>query len=132
MEREDEIVLARAAYDFHLTVLSNPRLNDDAQALNKNVEKVKSEFNALTGYVRPWAAKTDEELQKESLRALMAKYKSIFGDPNDPKLLAEVEKYSQYREQLRQQRATGQMDESTDERVARLLAAQALRKQGRK
>lgn len=131
MEREDELVLARAAYDFQLTVLSNPLLNGAQENLHKNVEKVKSDFNSLCNLVRPWAAKTDEELQKDSLKALMAQYKRIFGDPNDPELQTQIEKYSQWREQVRRQRESGELDESPDQRVARLLAAQSLRKQGR-
>lgn len=130
MQRDDELQLIRASFDFHLAHLSNPVFNQEQKDYLETKKRLEREFHELTNMLRPWASRTQEEIEKDSLQAVIQQYKGVFGDPNDPKLLESIEKYTQYRQQRRRDRLLGLVDEAPEDRVTRLLRERARQRQG--
>lgn len=94
LARDDDLEILKAAYEFHLALLSNPQLTEDSwKATKKTAAEL---FNEIVNISQPWGARSTEQRRDEEMTRLRDLYVDVIGDPDDPDfraaLQAEVER----------------------------------------
>lgn len=116
MAQDEERLVVKAAYDFQLALMGNGALTEES--FKKTQERAREAFNDFINLIQPWAAKSTEELKKQSIDNLIEMYKETFGDPDDPEFIRKIEEGVA---ESRRRRRNRQISESDDERVNRML-----------
>ena len=116
MAQDEERLVVKAAYDFQRALMGNGSLTEDS--FKKTQELAREAFNDFFNLIQPWAAKSTEDLKKQSIDNLIAMYKETFGDPNDPEFIRKIEEGVAESRRRRRYREDSETDE---ERVNRML-----------
>lgn len=103
-----------AAFEFHLGVLGNSRL--ETKSFEENLAEAKKRFIGIVGALRPWEGADFEERAQKDISNDRQRYIDIVGvDPLDPKF-KEWEA-----EQIKRFLAQGQGQETDEQRVLRKI-----------
>ena len=90
MEREDDFTLFREIYRWHLAFLGNSSLT--AAGFREQQEAAQEVLLKLAAILRPWDAKTQQQMKREEYESLLAKYRKEIGDPDSPEFQAELQR----------------------------------------
>lgn len=122
MAEDDELQVVRARFDLQRSLVGNSGLTEES--FKACQEAARSLLDAYTAAARPWEAKTADSRRAETVTGLVAAYKRLVGDPDDPA----------FRDKLRQDAATlaareaAPPAETDDQRIDRLIAEREARR----
>jgi len=115
MEAEDDMLVARMAFDLQRSLVGNSGLTEKSFA---SVQKtVKELFDDIVNLQYPWEAKEAVATQQSQLEGLIEKYKHLIGDPDDPEFANKL--LEDYKRSLAPAETTAKETES--QRIDRLL-----------
>lgn len=121
MARDDNLKMLEALYAFECSLVGNSGLTDDS--FKKSQAKAKELFVDITNNLRPWAARSVEQLKSDEINSLVDIYKKYVGDPDDPVFQAKLQADWEYLQKEKRGEIVKAVAPETDEqRVDRLIA----------
>lgn len=116
MDRDDRLVLAKAAFDHQLSLVGNSALTDES--FKKSQETARELYQEILNLAEPWAARSVADVKAATRSGLISAYKRLIGDPDDPafrrKLLADQER-------LKAGKVAAAPVETQDQKIDRLM-----------
>lgn len=89
MAAEDDLVALRLAFDLHRSLVGNGSLSDSS--FKACQEAARGLFADMVARLYPWDGRDRPGRRQAKLDELVAEYKRLLGDPDDPEFQAKLE-----------------------------------------
>jgi hypothetical protein len=127
MDQDDERKVVEHALDYQLALISNSSMTTESwtEAQKRATEYFQTLFNLL----RPWAAKSIDDVAKSQVNDLIDTYRRVIGDPRDPEFRKKLD--ADIAASRARRAAAKQKGESEQARIERLLRERDARRRHR-